>query len=291
MGDLLTSGNLFTLFLLVLLQIVLGVDNLLYISLVSKQGPTGKQKQIRQIGIGIAIIFRIILLFVIVRLISKFQEPVLNIPFKGIIEGDFNIHSLIVLAGGAFIIYTSFKEIWHMVSHDNLGEAVVERKQKSMPAVVVMIVMMNLVFSFDSILAAIGLTNEIGNPTTEIIIMSFAIIISGIIMILLAERVAEFLQKNRLYEVLGLFILFIVGIMLLAEGGHLAHLKLFGSPIMPMNNTTFYFVITVLIAIDLVQSRYQRKLMRLQAVDIELEASILQKQQLSSKDNDANSPN
>lgn len=276
MGELLTAGNIFTLFLLVMLQIVLGVDNLLYISLVSKQGPEAKQKQIRQIGIGIAIFFRIILLFVIVSLIDLFQDPILHIPFTNFIEGHFNIHSMIVLGGGAFIIYTSFKEIWHMVSHDNLGEAVVERKQKSIPAVIAMIVMMNLVFSFDSILAAIGLTNEIGNPTTEIIIMSIAIIISGIIMILLAERVADFLQKNRLYEVLGLFILFIVGIMLLAEGGHLAHLKLFGSPIMPMNNTTFYFIITVLIAIDLVQSRYQRKLMKLQADDIQLEASAKQ---------------
>ena len=273
MGELLTAGNIFTLFLLVMLQIVLGVDNLLYISLVSKQGPEAKQKQIRQIGIGIAIFFRIILLFVIVSLIDLFQGPILHIPFTNFNERHFNIHSMIVLGGGAFIIYTSFKEIWHMVSHDNLGEAVVERKQKSIPAVIAMIVMMNLVFSFDSILAAIGLTNEIGNPTTEIIIMSIAIIISGIIMILLAERVADFLQKNRLYEVLGLFILFIVGIMLLAEGGHLAHLKLFGSPILPMNNTTFYFIITVLIAIDLVQSRYQRKLMKLQADDIQLEAS------------------
>ena len=69
--------------------------------------------------------------------------------------------------------------------------------------------------------------------------MALAIIFSGIIMIILAEKVAEFLQKNRLYEVLGLFILFIVGIMLLSDGGHLAHLKIFGNEITPMNNTTF----------------------------------------------------
>ena len=274
MADLFTFGNMLTLVLLVLLQIVLGVDNLLYISLVSKQGPVEKQKKIRQIGIGIAIVFRIVLLFVIVSLIDLFQDPVIHLPFKGIVEGHFNIHSLIVLGGGGFIIYTSFKEIWHLVSHDDLGESVVEREKKSVNSVIAMIVVMNLVFSFDSILAAIGLTNEINNPTTEMIIMSLAIVFSGIIMILLAERVAEFLQKNRLYEVLGLFILFIVGIMLLSEGGHLAHLKIFNGEIKPMNNTTFYFIITVLIAIDVVQGSYQRKLMKLQAADVELEKAV-----------------
>ena len=96
MADLFTFGNMLTLVLLVLLQIVLGVDNLLYISLVSKQGPVEKQKKIRQIGIGIAIVFRIVLLFVIVSLIDLFQDPVIHLPFKGIVEGHFNIHSLMI---------------------------------------------------------------------------------------------------------------------------------------------------------------------------------------------------
>ena len=94
-------------------------------------------------------------------------------------------------------------------------------------------------------------------------VMAIAIIIGGLLMIWLADRVAGFLEKNRMYEVLGLFILFIVGIMLLSEGGHLAHLSLFGHPIEPMAKSTFYFVIGVLVCTDIVQSRYQRKLMRM----------------------------
>ena len=116
---------------MILLQIVLGVDNLLYISLVSKQGPEHQQKMLRQVGIAIAIVFRIILLFLIVSLIDIFKDPVFSITFDGVLEGHFNIHSLIVLSGGGFIIYTAFKEIWHLVSHDNLGQAVEERKPKS----------------------------------------------------------------------------------------------------------------------------------------------------------------
>ena len=80
-------------------------------------------------------------------------------------------------------------------------------------------------------------------------------------MIWLADRVSDFLQKNRMYEVLGLFILLVVGIMLLTEGAHLAHLKLFGEEIMPMTKATFYFVISVLVLTDIVQSRYQRKIL------------------------------
>ena len=80
-------------------------------------------------------------------------------------------------------------------------------------------------------------------------------------MIWLADRFAAFLQKNRMFEVLGLFILLIVGVMLLSEGGHLAHLTFFGHVIEPMAKSTFYFVIAVLVITDLVQSRYQRKLL------------------------------
>ena len=91
--------------------------------------------------------------------------------------------------------------------------------------------------------------------------MAIAIIISGVLMLLLADRISLFLAKNRMYEVLGLFILFIVGIMLVTEGGHLAHIKFFGNEIIPMSKTTFYFVLAVLVLVDVVQGKYQKKLL------------------------------
>ena len=87
-------------------------------------------------------------------------------------------------------------------------------------------------------------------------------------MIFMADYVAEFLKKNRMYEVLGLFILFIVGIMLLGEGGHLAHLTFFDYHVEPMAKTTFYFTIVVLVAIDIVQGRYRRKLLAQQQLEL-----------------------
>jgi predicted tellurium resistance membrane protein TerC len=83
-------------------------------------------------------------------------------------------------------------------------------------------------------------------------------------MIWLADSVSAFLQRNRMYEVLGLFILFVVGILLLSEGGHLAHMKLFGAEIHAMSKATFYFVITVLVLTEVVQSRYKKKLLQQQ---------------------------
>ena len=95
-------------------------------------------------------------------------------------------------------------------------------------------------------------------------VMALAIVIGGVLMIWLAEKVTSFLTKNRMYEVLGLFILFIVGIMLITEGGHLGHLEIFGEAIVPMSKTTFYFIIAILVLIDIVQGRYQKKIMKSQ---------------------------
>jgi len=260
------AGIIFTLLMLIMLQAVLGFDNLLYISLESKKAPESDQKRVRKVGILIAIVLRIVLLFVLVSLIGYFKEPFswLTGEIKDVFKFAFNGHSLIVLAGGAFIIYTAIKEIWHMIALPNLNHNVEDgdnkRKTKSANAVITSIVIMNLVFSFDSILAAIGLTSEIENSTTAFIVMAIAIVLSGLLMLIMADRISIFLAKNRMYEVLGLFILFIVGIMLVTEGGHLAHLEIFGNEIVPMSKTTFYFVLVILVVVDVVQGRYQKKL-------------------------------
>lgn len=263
MSDFFTFGNLFTLLMLILLQAVLGFDNLLYISLESKKAPKKDRKRVRKMGISIAIILRIILLFVLVSLIGYFQEPIsfLSGEINNFSKFNFTGHSLIVLFGGGFIIYTAIKEIWHMISNNDLGGGQIEAKNlKSSLSVTISIIIMNLVFSFDSILAAIGLTNEIESYSISMTIMSIAIVVSGFLMLFLADKVSDFLNKNRMYEVLGLFVLFIVGVMLLTEGGHLAELEFFGNKIEPMNSTTFYFIIIILVIVDLVQGKYQKKI-------------------------------
>ena len=252
-GIIFSIESFITLGFLVLLQAVLGFDNLFYISLESKRAPQNEQAKVRKLGIGIAVILRIVLLFILTQIIDYFQNPLFGINIGHWVTSEFNLHSIIVLFGGALILYTAVKEIFHMLLIENFhgGKTTTVSANK----IILMIVAMNLVFSFDSILSAMALTDNFW-------IMAIAIVISGILMILLADKVSEFLQKNRIYEVLGLFVLFIVGIMLVSEGGHMAHIHLFGSEITVMSKSTFYFVISILVLTDLVQTKYQKNLLK-----------------------------
>ncbi|RTZ65699.1 MAG: tellurium resistance protein TerC [Verrucomicrobia bacterium] len=258
-----------TLGMLVLLQAVLGFDNLLYISLESKHAPEERQSAVRKWGIGIAVGLRIVLLFLLITMIGAFQSTWFDLSWVGVIEGTFNLHSLIVLLGGVFIVYTAMKEIFHMIVVEDFHTEI-KRESSSASSVIMKIVFMNAVFSFDSILSAIALVSDSSSNAVEPIsstnfwIMVVAIMTGGALMIWLADSVSTFLQRNRMYEVLGLFILFVVGILLLSEGGHLAHMKLFGQEILAMSKATFYFVITVLVLTEVVQSRYKRKLLQQQ---------------------------
>lgn len=258
MLELLTIENLANLGVLIFLQAVLGFDNLLYISIESQRAPADKRAMVRRAGILIAVALRVILLFVMIKLISSLTAPFFDIKWHGVIEGSFNFSALVFLFGGAFIMYTAVKEISHLLSMEDIGKDVDERDSKSAASVIAMIVFMNLIFSFDSILSALAITDVF-------VVLAIAIMVSGIAMLVLADTVSEFIQKNRKYEVLGLFILLIVGIVLLGEGGHVSHLHLFGYAVEPMAKSTFYFSIAVLVAVDIIQSGYQRKLDKIRA--------------------------
>lgn len=317
MAEIFSIAGLSTLAMLILLQAVLGFDNLLYISIESKRAPEDKQQFVRRFGILLAIGLRIALLLLIMSLIQYVAQPLFSVaipnplaspqaatdevapspsdhqidagqpateeqtdepagaahgdqagPLGGakrewkvgyqergdmLLSGAFTLHSLITLFGGVFILYTAVKEVLHLLAvHDPTIHA--DAQQKSTGMVIFWIVLMNLIFSFDSILSAMALTKNFW-------IMAVAIVISGAAMLFLADYVSEFLKKNRMYEVLGLFILFIVGVMLIGEGGHLAHLQLFTYHVEPMAKSTFYFTLVILVAIDVVQSKYRKKLM------------------------------
>ena len=262
MADLFTLENLGNLMVLIFLQAVLGFDNLLYISIESKRAPADKQKSVRFWGIIIAVALRVVLLFVMLQLITALSEPfyIFNIP--GIIEGGVNFATMVFVVGGVFIMYTAFKEITHMLTIEELGVGVDDKNAKSATQVVFLIVFMNLIFSFDSVLSALAITKVFA-------VLATAIVISGIAMLALADTVAVFLEKNRMYEVLGLFILLIVGVVLLGESGpaaaHAMHddglqIKLFDHALIPMSKSTFYFSIAVLVVVEIIQSGYARKL-------------------------------
>ena len=262
MGDLLTITNLTNLGILVFLKAVLGFDNLLYISIESQRAPKKYQKKVRFWGIIIAVILRVVLLFTMIRLIDALKDPFYIFNYPGIITGGVNFSTVVFIIGGIFIMYTAFKEITHMLTIHELGHDAEGKPGKSASKVVMLIVLMNLIFSFDSILSALAITDVFP-------VLAIAIITSGIAMLLLADGVTKFLKKNRMYEVLGLFILMIVGVVLLGEAGpaaaHAMHndnlqIKIFGYALLPMSKTTFYFSVVVLVMVEVVQTGYQRKL-------------------------------
>lgn len=270
MTDLLTFENMGNLLMLCFLQAVLGFDNLLYISIESQRAPVAHQAAVRRWGIIIAVALRILLLFVMLHLIEAMAAPFYVFNYPGILEGGVNFSTLVFIFGGIFIIYTAVKEISHMLSIHDLHTDLDSKTGKSATQVILMIVLMNLIFSFDSVLSAIAITKEFA-------ILATAIILSGLAMLLLADGVTTFLQKNRMYEVLGLFILLIVGVVLLGEAGQAAvhglestgvdhdeakkmALKVFGYEVVPMSKSTFYFSVIVLFAVEVLQSGYTRKL-------------------------------
>ena len=263
MADLLTLESLFTLLMLIMLQAVLGFDNLLYIAIESnKVGDPKDAAKVRRWGIAIAVALRIVLLVVIVKLFDVMSGELFSISITKVIEGHFTLQSLVTLVGGAFIIYTAIKEITHMLTVDHIEHSEGTGKNSVVKAIA-FIVLMNLVFSFDSILSAMAIASEKaadGTVSYQVPLMAIAIIISGIAMILMADFVTEFLKKNRMYEVMGLFILFLVGVLLVTEGAHLAHLKLFTFPIDAMSKSSFYLVVGVLVITDVISTKYQKRL-------------------------------
>jgi len=270
MADLFTLENMTNLLMLCFLQAVLGFDNLLYISIESKRAPVAQQKAVRMWGIGIAVVMRIVLLFAMIKLLSALSEPFYTFEWEGVLTGAVNFATCVFIVGGMFLMYTAVKEISHMLSMDHLDHDVDGKSSKSAVQVVILIVIMNLIFSFDSVLSALAITDVF-------IILATAIGLSGVAMVLLADRVAAFLEANRMYEVLGLFILLIVGVVLLGEAGQAAvhgvegmgvpheeakdlALKVFDQEIVPMSKSTFYFSVIVLVAVEIIQSGYSRKL-------------------------------
>jgi predicted tellurium resistance membrane protein TerC len=151
-----------------------------------------------------------------------------------------------------------------MLTIEHLRTDVENKTGKSATQVVRLIVLMNLIFSFDLILSALAITDVFP-------VLAIAILLSGLAMVLLVDTVTALLEKNRMYKVLGLFILLIVGVVLLGEAGpaaaHAMHddgwqIKLFGYDLIPMSKTTFYFsvLVLVLVAVEIIQSGYSRKL-------------------------------
>ncbi|MGB3778211.1 MAG: TerC family protein [Tunicatimonas sp.] len=205
--DVLFSGEgLIALLTLTFLEIVLGVDNIIFISIVSNKLPQHQQAKARNIGLGLAMIFRVALLLGITWIIG-FTEPLFTV-FNHEVSG----RDLILAAGGLFLLAKSTSEIHHKIEGEDHTEAD-SGKKVTLAATLVQIVLLDMVFSFDSILTAIGLTQEV-------IIMIIAVVISIGIMMLFAGAISRFINNHPTLQILALSFLILIGFMLIVEALH-----------------------------------------------------------------------
>lgn len=251
MADLFSLESLTTFLLLTVLEVVLGFDNILYISLESRRVVPDAQAWVRRTGTVVAIAVRVLLLFVMLELIEIFQTPFFTFDLD-VISGAISGHSLIVLGGGLFLIYTAAKELSTMLTFGIHAEAKSPENPRTAASALFWIMLMNVVFSFDTVLSAIALTRNFW-------VMAAAIVASGVAMVVLSDWLNAFMSRNRIYEVLGMFILILVGLMLTAEGGSVGQLVFFGYPVEPMAKSTFYFAMAALLAIEITQARLLKK--------------------------------
>jgi predicted tellurium resistance membrane protein TerC len=235
------SGDVWlSLLTLTFLEIVLGVDNIIFVSIVANQLPRNEQPKARNYGLILALVFRLVLLLAIGWILSL-SEPIMTLGFMKTPEGEplhLSIKDLILMAGGVFLLYKSVMEIHHKL--EGKVEEINTHKKSSLSSVILQICLVNIVFSFDSILTAIGMTKEV-------FIMMVAVILSIVVMMIFSEAVSKFINKHPTMQMLALSFLILIGVMLIAEGFH-----------QHVSKGYIYFAIAFSMGVELLNMRMRR---------------------------------
>ena len=238
---------------LTFLEIVLGIDNIVFISIATSKLPKEEQKKGTNIGLILAMIFRIILLLGVSYLIAM-KDPWISINTSWI-TADLTGQSIILILGGIFLLYKSTSEIHHKV--EGTSEDATERKKAStLSKVIFQIVLIDIVFSFDSVLTAVGMTNGIEGA---LIIMITAVIISMIIMLIFANPVSQFVNKHPTIQMLALSFLILIGFMLITEGAHLSNTVIFNKHIGAIPKGYLYFAIAFSLGVEALNMKIRKK--------------------------------
>ncbi len=205
MEFLLQPETYISLLTLTVLEIVLGIDNIIFISIITDRLPKEQQKRTRTIGLMLALVMRIILLSFITYII-QLKEPLFTIT-----SFEVSVRDVILFLGGTFLLAKSVSEIHGKVEGSHEHE--VSKKKQSFAQVIIQILLLDIVFSFDSILTAVGLSNQL-------LIMITAVVISMIVMIYFVEIISRFINKHPTLQVLALSFLILIGFMLILDGFH-----------------------------------------------------------------------
>ncbi len=197
---------LISLFSLIALEVILGIDNIIFISILADKLPEGQRNKLRFWGIGLAMLMRLLLLAAI-SWILKLDQTLFTL-----FAIDFSGKGLILLLGGLFLIYKSTKEIYHKteVANNNNPE---NTKARKFSQLLLEVIILDLVFSVDSIITAVGMVKELW-------IMYTAVIVTVVIMLIASKPISEFIRKHPSFKILALCFLMMIGVSLIAEGLH-----------------------------------------------------------------------
>ncbi|WP_375324399.1 TerC family protein [Flagellimonas sp. GZD32] len=243
---------------LTFLEIVLGIDNIIFISIAAGKLEEGNRRKATNVGLLFAMVMRIVLLFGITWL-TKMKKPFLVLD-ESWVTGGISWQAVILFAGGLFLLYKSTHEIHEKIEDRGHDEReVTKSRSSSLMNAIVQITVINIVFSFDSILTAIGMTNGISsNPNDALMLMITAVVISVLIMMLFANPVGEFVNNYPSIQVLGLSFLILIGFMLIAESAHLSHLVIFDNEVGSIPKGYLYFAIAFSLMVEFLNLRIQK---------------------------------
>jgi predicted tellurium resistance membrane protein TerC len=244
-------------FTLVFLEVVLGIDNIIFLSIMSNKAPTAQQKKIRNFGLLLAMLGRIALLFG-VSLLIKLTQPLFSIENERL-SFTVNGQSIIILLGGLFLLYKSVSEIHHKLEEKD-GNPVVKTKSGSIAIIIMQILLLDLVFSIDSVLTAIGMVsfNEFGYAGAMAIMIT-AIVVTVMIMLFFSSPVSKFVNNHPTVQMLALSFLILVGVTLLVEAGHLSHLTVLGNTISEIPKGYIYFAILFSLCVETLNLKMKKK--------------------------------
>lgn len=239
---------------LTFLEIILGIDNIIFISISANKLPEHQVKKATLVGLALAMITRIALLFSVSYLIA------LKDPFYAVDIGWFKTgltgQSIILFLGGIFLLYKSTNEIREKMEDTNEEKMIKSPKIISFKNVIFQIILIDIVFSFDSILTAVGMTNGVDGALT---IMVIAVIISIIIMMIFSQPINKFVNNNPTIQMLALSFLILIGFMLITEGAHLSHTEFFNKTVGAIPKGYLYFAIAFSLGVEMLNLRIRKK--------------------------------
>lgn len=238
---------------LTFLEIILGIDNIVFISISAGKLPKNQVRKATNIGLILAMLFRILLIMGVSYLIAM-NKPIFHIHlswFQAAVSGQ----SLILLGGGFFLLYKSTHEIHQKVEGDEEQE-LKSKVKTNLIAVIIQIVAIDIVFSFDSVLTAVGMTSGLEGA---LVVMIIAVVLSIIIMLVFAIPIGKFVNNHPTVQMLALAFLILIGFMLVTESAHLSGAVIFGQRVGAIPKGYLYFAIAFSLGVEALNMKVRKK--------------------------------